>query len=556
MNFITKKFNSKKSRYNRQVIFTFFLLTFISIDSPGINAQFDPDSLEEITRAPVVLDGHELFFVRGISAYPADVRAKVIRQRIEDIAANYSIHADSVKIERGPIRDDIFIANKFIMSVFDEDSQMEGIRREVLSVTIKRNIIGAIKLYRYDRSSEALVNDTIHAVAALAIAILLLFFFNWVIKKIHLFLEAKLKSRIETLETRSFQLIKSNQLWVTFYSLSKTVKFILSVVIIFVCAEYVLGLFPWTRAVSNSLLGFFLEPLSSFGLSILNFIPDLAFLIVIYFVTRYLLKLIKLFFGGLEQGNIKISGFDSEWSIPTYKIIRASIIIFAVVIAYPYIPGSDSDAFKGISLFLGLLISLGSTSVIGNMIAGYSMIYRRTFKKGDLVKIDNQLGVVTDTKLFVTRLKTYKNEEVVIPNSVILNTNVLNYSSISKEKGLILYTTVGIGYETSWRQVEEMLNEAASRTDGALKDPPPFVLQKLLGDFAVTYELNVYCNDPHNMMKIYNALHQNILDVFNENNVQIMTPAYEGDPHEPKVVPKDKWYVPLMGKTKSEPDKK
>jgi len=161
-----------------------------------------------------------------------------------------------------------------------------------------------------------------------------------------------------------------------------------------------------------------------------------------------------------------------------------------------------------------------------------------------------------DMKLFVTRLRTPKNEEIIVPNSTILSNNVVNYSSLAAEKGLILYTTVGIGYETPWRQVEEMLKEAAERTEGISKDLPPFVLQKLLGDFAVTYELNVYCKDPLNMMKLYTALHQNILDVFNENNVQIMTPAYEGDPHEPKVVPKDKWYLPLVGKSKSEGEKK
>jgi small-conductance mechanosensitive channel len=161
-----------------------------------------------------------------------------------------------------------------------------------------------------------------------------------------------------------------------------------------------------------------------------------------------------------------------------------------------------------------------------------------------------------DMKLFVTRLRTPKNEEIVVPNSIILNNNVVNYSSLAAERGLILYTTVGIGYETSWRQVEEMLKVAADRTEGILKEPSPFVLQKLLGDFAVIYELNVFCNDPINMMKHYTALHQNILDVFNENNVQIMTPAYEGDPHEPKVVPKDKWYLPLVGKSKSEGEKK
>lgn len=545
MNFINIKIIKNKFRYARLRIILLSLFTLFLIDSPVIAAQFGPDSLVEFSRAPVVVDGYDLFYVRGISSYPADERAKVIKGRIEDIAADHSIPANSVNILESELQDDIFVSNKFVMSVFDSDAKIEGVRREVLSLTIKRNIIKAIYLYRYERSSEALLSKAFFAIGATIITLILLLLFRWGIKKLHLFLESKLKTKIENLETRSFQLIRSNQLWYTFYNLSKTIKFLLTLIIVFIYAQYLFGLFPWTRSVSNSLLGFFLTPLSSFAISILNFIPNLAFLFVIYLVTRYLLKLIKLFFNGIELGNINIKGFEAEWSLPTFKIFRIFVLMFAIIIAYPYIPGSDSDAFKGVSLFLGLLISLGSSSIIGNLIAGYAMIYRRTFRKGDLVKIDNYIGQVVETKLFITKLRTPKNEEIIIPNSVILSTNVVNYSSLANEHGLVLYTNVGIGYETSWRQVEEMLKEAASRTEGALKDPPPFVLQKLLGDFAVTYELNVYCNVPHSMMKIYTALHQNILDVFNENNVQIMTPAYEGDPHEPKVVPKEKWHMPL-----------
>jgi small-conductance mechanosensitive channel len=227
------------------------------------------------------------------------------------------------------------------------------------------------------------------------------------------------------------------------------------------------------------------------------------------------------------------------------------IIVFAIVIAYPYIPGSESDAFKGISVLLGIMFSIGSSSFISNIVAGYSLTYRRAFKLGDWIKIENDFGEVIDIKPFVTRIRSLKNEEVIIPNSNLINSQVINYSSLAKKRGLILHTTVGIGYETPWRLVQEMLKTAADRTEKLLKDPPPFVMQKSLGDFAILYEINAFCNDPSLMMHIYTALHQNILDVFNENNVQIMTPAYEGDPAEPKVVSKEKWHTPL----KSDPKK-
>ena len=250
-----------------------------------------------------------------------------------------------------------------------------------------------------------------------------------------------------------------------------------------------------------------------------------------------------MLFGAIRGGRIKFASFDAEWAWPTYRLLRLLVIAFALVVAYPYIPGSSSDAFKGISLFLGVLFSLGSSSVISNVIAGYTMTYRRAFKVGDRVKIGDTVGDVAEIRLLVTHVHSLKNEEVIIPNSTILNTDIINYSSMARGKGLILHTTVGIGYEVPWRQVEAMLLMAADRTAGLPKEPKPYVLQRSLGDFAVNYELNVYCNDAKQTMPLYSALHQNIQDVFNEYGIQIMTPAYEADTEIPKVVPKDQWFA-------------
>ncbi|HSN50771.1 MAG TPA: mechanosensitive ion channel domain-containing protein, partial [Bacteroidales bacterium] len=234
----------------------------------------------------------------------------------------------------------------------------------------------------------------------------------------------------------------------------------------------------------------------------------------------------------------------------TFRIVKIFLTAFAVIIAYPFIPGSSSAAFKGVTVFIGLLISLGSSSLIGNILAGYSMTYRRAFRKGDRIQVNDIIGFVDEQKLMVTRLRSHKNEEIIIPNSILQNSNIINFTSKAKEGGLIVHTTVGIGYETPWRQVDSMLKLAADRTEGLLKDPAPFVLKTLLGDFAINYEINVYCDDVDNILEHYTVLHQNILDVFNENNVQIMTPAYERDPAEPKVVPKDKWDLPLADEKK------
>ena len=531
----------------------FFLFPLLSIilflQLPSFANASELDSLSINEKAPIIIDGYTLFSVRGVSSFPAEERASLIKKRIEDIARDRSIPANSIEIIQGETSDDLYAKGKFILSIYDADAKIEGVGREIIAMGIKNRITKAIYSYRYERKSEVLLTRTFYAIGATFLTILLLIFIQWIAKKVNIMLQNKIKAKFDNIETKSFQLIKSNQLWLTLSSVIRGLNIAIILIIIFMCAEYVLGLYPWTRFVSVSLIAFFLTPVSAVGLALLNFIPNLAFLIVIFFVAKYLLKLVKIFFDGLGKGIITISGFDAEWAVPTYKIVRILFVAFAVIVAYPYIPGSESDAFKGVSLFIGILFSLGSTSIVGNLIAGYSMTYRRTFRIGDLVKIDDHLGQVIESKLFATRLRTPKNEEIIVPNSIVLNTHVINYSTLAKSQGLILHTIVGIGYETPWRQVEGMLKLAAERTEGILKDPPPFVHQKLLGDFAVNYELNVYCNDPMNLMKHYTTLHQNVLDVFNENNIQIMTPAYEGDPEQPKVVPKDQWFTPVAGTT-------
>jgi small-conductance mechanosensitive channel len=285
------------------------------------------------------------------------------------------------------------------------------------------------------------------------------------------------------------------------------------------------------------------------GAGLVGALPGLIFIVIIVLVARYLLKAVRLFFAGIDQKKIAFAGFEPEWAWPTYRIVHIVIIALAVVFAYPHIPGSGSGAFKGVSILLGVMVSLGSSSTIANVIAGYMLIYRRTFKIGDVIRIDDLEGMVSERGTLVTHLRTIKNEDIAIPNSMILAGTVTNYSTLARTRGLILHTSVGIGYETSWRQVEAMLLLAAERTAGVLKAPPPFVLQKALGDFAVTYELNAYTDDPPGKARRYAELHRNILDAFNEYGVQIMTPAYEGDPAQPKTVPKEQWFNPPAERT-------
>jgi small-conductance mechanosensitive channel len=504
---------------------------------------------EDITQnfAPVKLDGDVLFYVTGIASYTAEQRAAAISERIKKIAADYSISPDSLKIVKVEDRAKIGVGDFLILNVFEADVKNKGISMKGMADFMVYKTVLAIDSYRNNRSRPVLLNNLLHALGAAALMTVILFILLWLIRRLNVFLLNRFKMRIEQVDSKSFNLIKSNQLWKAIQISFKTLKIIVILFIIASFLQYILGLFPWTKHIATYTLDLVLDPVRKLWIGFIGFIPSLVFLIVLFVVTRYLLKLIKLFFTGIENGGIVIHDFDNDLAMPTFKILRFFIIAFAIVVAYPYIPGSDSNAFKGVTVFLGILFSLGSSSFISNLIAGYSMTYRGAYKNGDLIKLDDYIGFVEEQRLLITRLRSFKNEEIVIPNSLLLNSNIINYSKRANELGLILHTVVGIGYETPWRQVDAMLKLAADRTEGLLKQPPPYVLKKSLGDFAVNYEINAYCSDVANMNVIYTTLHQHILDVFNENNVQIMTPAYEGDPEIPKVVPKDQWFTPLAG---------
>src|SRR4030095_640293 len=508
--------------------------------------------------SPVQLDGEVLFYVRGVSAYPSAIRAATIKKRILNVAKNYSFSVDSLKVMKEAGHNMVYAGYEFIMNVYETDGEAEGVNKDMLAEIIKVKIKEAIEHYRQYRSPESIKANIIKAIVGLVMLLTTLLVLLWLFRKINRGFNQRLKHRIERLENVSFKLIQSNQLLKLLSILYQVVRTIIIALIIILFLNYILGLFPWTRGVSKYAFTLILNPLKWMGKGFLNYLPSLIFLIVIFLVTHYALKLIKLFFIGLRDGEIVLTNFYPEWAIPTFKIVRFLVIIFALVIAFPYIPGSGSSAFQGISVFLGILFSLGSSSFIANIIAGYSMTFRRAFKIGDRIQVNDQTGFVENQSLMVTRLRTVKNEEIIIPNSTLLNSTVLNYSHYTSEKGIILHTTVGIGYETSWRKVDAMLKLAADRTEGLLKEPPPFVLKKTLGDFAITYEINAYCNDVSKLLTHYSNLHQNILDLFNENNVQIMTPAYEGDPDIPKVVPKEEWNSTLANEGKSDagPDKK
>jgi small-conductance mechanosensitive channel len=498
---------------------------------------------DEVVTAPVELDGDVLFQVRGTSSFPAEARASLIRQRVIEAAADPSIPIEEFRTipTDGAIR--IAARDKPLMHVVEGDASLEQVAQADLATAHLARIRQAVAGYRGARTRAALQRDAINVVAATVLLAAAIAAVIWLWRWAERFLTRRLRARIHTVGIQSFELMRAERIWEATRSTLLGVRTVVFMAIALVYLGFVLSQFPWTRGLSRDMVAFVLWPLQVIGTGIVAHIPSLVFLAVLFFVVRLTLRLTRVFFDAIARGSVTLASFDPDWAQPTYKIVRIAIVAFGLIVAYPYIPGSDSAAFKGVSLFIGLVFSLGSSTAIANVVAGYMMTYRRAFKVGDRVKVGGTVGEVIETRLQVTHLRTPKNEELIIPNSQILANEVLNYSSLAKTQGLILHTEVGIGYETPWRQVEGMLLMAAERTSGLATEPKPFVLEKELANFAVTYELNVYCNNVPMMMRLYSELHRHVLDVFNEYGVQIMTPAYEGDPAEPKVVQRKDWYL-------------
>ena len=286
-----------------------------------------------------------------------------------------------------------------------------------------------------------------------------------------------------------------------------------------------LRLFPGTAPIVGAMLLYVADPAREIGLAILRYVPNLGYLTVIGGLGWVALRVLRYLFRALESGSLVLRGFHAEWAEPTYKLSRTLLLLFLLMVSFPYLPGSGSQFFQGFSVFLGALLTLGSAGAIGNIVAGTVLTYTRAFHPGDMVRLGDTYGVVLEKTLLVTRVRTVENVEVTIPNGSVLSGSVVNFSAPTAAGGVILTVRAGIGYDVDWRTVHRLMLDGAGQTPHILADPPPQVWQTDLGDYAVQYELRAWTDQPVAMFETHSTLRRNVLEAFNRAGVEIMTPS-------------------------------
>ena len=500
-------------------------------NNPAKQGQETPlETLGEVF--PVMLDNQELFTIRqGIGSFSAQERAKSITARIEKIADDDALSPEdlTIKIDPEDKNPSIILGDTVIATITSKDAKLHAVSQEVLAERALAKIKAAIVRYRQERQPDNLLKDAVLTVSATLSTVLIFWTMIFISLRVFPQIQRLITSLVPGVVFQNFEIISSQTIGIFSLRVLQFIRTLIILTILYFYLTFVLRLFPWTRKFGDGFLQYFFRALEVFSQEIAKYLPSIFIILIIVFITHYLLRAIKPFFTGLERENLVINGFYPDWAKPTYNLLSLLIIALAIVIAFPYLPGFNSPAFQGVSVFLGVLFSLGSTSAIANVVGGIILIYTRSFQLGDKISIGDVIGDVIEKGLLVTRIRTPANRIITIPNSSLLNTNVINFSVSQREfeQPLILQTTVTLGYDLPWRKVHETLKEAALATKFIVSEPAPFVLQTSLDDFYVSYQLNAYTDHPSKMVYIYSELHQNIQDKCNEVGIEIMSPHYK-----------------------------
>ncbi|MBU1356856.1 MAG: mechanosensitive ion channel family protein [Candidatus Edwardsbacteria bacterium] len=476
---------------------------------------------------PVAPFGDTLFSINTrIGSFKPAERASAVSRRIKALADSERFSPDSLLVVQSESSSDIVYGELVVMAVTDLDALWYSRSRDDLAGEYAAKIRTAVTAQQKTNSILGWLIRIGLVLAILLGAAGIFYLVNLVFNRTRAYLRSNKERYFKGLSIKNINILTPEQNLKMALVANNLLRLLVLFFTFYLALPLLFGIFPETRAWAAVLWRLVANPAGSIALGIWNYLPKLFTVIVIIWVARYAVKLLKFLSLQIARGTLVIKGFYPEWAQPTFAIVRFLLYAFVFVVIFPYLPGSDSPIFKGVSLFLGVLFSLGSSSAIANVIAGLVITYMRPFKIGDRIKLGEVTGDVIDKTFLVTRIRTIKNEEITVPNSTVMSNYTVNYSTSSRDLGLILNTTVTIGYDAPWQKVHELLIAAAKETEGILKDKEPFVLQISLDDFFVTYQLNAYTDQAQAMAAIYSRLHQNIQDKFSQAGVEIVSPHY------------------------------
>ena len=473
--------------------------------------------------APVIVSGKTLFSVQRLLSLPAPARADAIRNRIQRLAKDISVNRSSLKVLASDVSTDIVAGDTIVMSITDKDAAAAGKTRNQVAQENAAIIASAIEALRREYSARSILFGVLYTVLATIILFLALHGLRRAFRKVYALLRVWHGIRIRSLTLHKFELLPVDRITGLLIGAAKLMRVVVTALLCYLYLSFVLEFFPWTRGYAAILFEYMMTPVKALAAAVLSYLPNIFFIAAIAGMAFYCSRFVKIIFREVGKGTIEFPGFYPEWADPTYAMVRFLIMALTAIVVFPYLPGAQSPAFQGVSIFLGVLFSLGSTSAVANVVAGVILTYMRAFTIGDRVQIADTVGDVIEKTLLVTRVRTVKNVDVTIANSMVLGAHIVNFNASAKGRGLILHTGVTIGYDAPWRKVHELLLRAAAATEHILKEPKPFVLQTALNDSSAHYELNAYTDQPNEMAWIYSHLHQNIQDSFREAQVDIVS---------------------------------
>ena len=486
------------------------------------------DSLRRMTPGiPVIVEGDTLYYLfakRG--GHTPQQRAEMNAAAITELGKRFNLQPDSVYIDSSDIVTDLMYGNKVLSSFTDQDGLWEGCSRDQLAAAKRKVIVDKLKVMKDEHSLWQLGKRILYFILVIVGQFLLFKLTIWLFNKLKARIQRLKDTKLKPISIQDYELLDTQKQVNLLVFLASLLRYAVMLLQLILTVPLLFAIFPQTKDLAYKLFSYIWEPIKSIFLGIVEYIPNLFTIFVIWLAVKYLVRLVRYLASEIQSERLKIGGFYADWAMPTFHIVRFLLYAFMIAMIYPYLLGSKSGVFQGISVFVGLIVSLGSSTVIGNIIAGLVITYMRPFKLGDRIKLNDTTGNVIEKTPLVTRIRTPKNEVVTIPNSFIMSSHTVNFSQSARDYGLIIHSEVSIGYDIPWRKTHQLLIEAALNTPGVVDDPRPFVLETSLQDYYPVYQVNAYIKDANQLAQVYSDLHQNIQDRFNEEGIEIMSPHY------------------------------